>query len=114
MPLFRRASIDWHSLCCTLVFKVVCCRLCCMGKWLFIFLCFFLKDLKRNRESDKLRLINELPNLAQQIKEQWYVNTELDTELTVLQHILEYAKEENMALEVISIYLNPFPHVVEI
>ena len=54
----------------------------------------------RNRHSDRLRLIENLPNLAHHIKEQFKQNYELCTQLSVLEELLQISKTENMELEV--------------
>ncbi|XP_053392748.1 caspase recruitment domain-containing protein 11-like isoform X3 [Mercenaria mercenaria] len=54
---------------------------------------------QRNRVSDRLRIIRNLPNLLEQMKAQVIENSELDSQLCVLQQLLEVSKEENAALE---------------
>ncbi|XP_060604546.1 caspase recruitment domain-containing protein 11-like isoform X3 [Ruditapes philippinarum] len=53
----------------------------------------------RNRISDRLRIIRNLPNLLEQMKVQVEENSELESQLCVLQQLLEVSKEENAALE---------------
>lgn len=56
-------------------------------------------DFLPSRMSDQLRILDSLPTIAQHIKDQFYTNRELDTQLTVLQQFLQVSKEENNALE---------------
>ena len=60
----------------------------------------FVSGAPRNRFSDRLRLIENLPNLAHHIREQFKQNHELNTQLTVLGELLQISKKENKELEV--------------
>lgn len=64
---------------------------------------FPVAGFRRNRNSDRLRIVHELPNLLQQIKDKYLQNAELDAQLSALHGILQVSKEENMALEVIEL-----------
>ncbi|XP_052760528.1 uncharacterized protein LOC128203231 isoform X2 [Mya arenaria] len=57
-------------------------------------------DFQRNRQSDRLRIIHELPNLLEHIiKDRYLDNSELEMQLSTFQSLLKEAKDENMALE---------------
>ncbi|XP_052261106.1 caspase recruitment domain-containing protein 10-like [Dreissena polymorpha] len=53
----------------------------------------------RNRFSDRLRIINDLPHLLEQIKDSLTDSSDLEVKLCTLHGLLEDAKDENLALE---------------
>ena len=73
---------------------------------MYLFLFFLFTGFVRNRISDRLRIIRNLPNLLEQMKLQVEENSELESQLCVLQQLLEVSKEENSALEVVFFNLN--------